>query len=197
VKHAIDLGCGSGAFGAELKRFRSCWVTGVTVSQEEAQVAGTQLDEVVVMDLEEFEPPSSRAFDLLICSHVLEHLRDPADVLRRLRRVAAPGATLLVALPNVLHWRQRLSFLQGHFRYTDGGLMDRTHYRFFDWATAADLVAAGGWSLKTRRAQGHFPALWRVPGLGRVLDRWAENLVPGLAGDQFLLECQLPAAEGR
>jgi hypothetical protein len=42
----------------------------------------------------------------------------------RLRAALVDGGTLIIALPNVLHWRQRLTFLRGTFRYTPGGIMD-------------------------------------------------------------------------
>jgi 2-polyprenyl-3-methyl-5-hydroxy-6-metoxy-1,4-benzoquinol methylase len=184
----LDVGCGSGALGQVLKARQVCRVVGVTHSLEEAVRARAVLDEVRVVNLDQFSwTPPSDIYDVIICSHVLEHLREPADLLRGLRAVSAIGTVLIVALPNVLQWRQRLAFVRGNFRYEDGGLMDRTHLRFFDWSTATELIESAGWRIKRRTAHGHVPMIWRVPFLGRGIDQLANRLAPGLAGEQFVL----------
>lgn len=183
----LDVGCGAGALGRELKRSRGCRVTGVTHSEEEARLAAEHLDEVLVRDLNEFDPEGLGQFDCVVCSHVLEHLYRPERLLRSLAPRLSPGGVLVVALPNVLHWRQRLEFFRGRFRYTRGGLMDETHYRFYDWATARGLLTASGYTLVESRACGGFPLSRHLSALGRGLDRAALRLSPGMFGFQFIL----------
>jgi SAM-dependent methyltransferase len=187
ARRVLDLGCGTGALGAHLKRQPGREVVGVTFSEEEAREARTRLDEVLVCDLEEFDPASLGRFDCVVCSHVLEHLTRPEELLRRLRASLSGGGVLVVALPNVLHWRQRLAFLRGRFEYTDGGLMDRTHYRFYDWRTARALLADSGYALTAGEADGGFPLSRFVPLFGRALDRAALRLGPGVFGVQFIM----------
>ena len=86
-----------------------------------------------------------------------------------------------------MHYRQRLAFLAGRFRYTDGGLMDRTHYRFFDWVTARDLVREAGLLLVEARADGGFPGSRFLGPLRGLLDRLAVGSFPGAFGAQFVL----------
>ncbi len=192
ARRVLDVGCGAGSLGAALKRRQPCQVFGVTGSSEEAMQAAKVLNGIEVGDLESREPPARAGiFDVIVCSHVLEHLRDPAAVLRRLRRVADERTQLIVALPNILHWRQRLVFLRGEFAYSDGGLMDRTHLRFFGWESSKRLIPEGGWVLTRASAAGRFPLLWRVPRLGRFLDRAGTRIIPALLGDQFVLIGQL------
>jgi 2-polyprenyl-3-methyl-5-hydroxy-6-metoxy-1,4-benzoquinol methylase len=187
ARRVLDLGCGNGALGAHLKRRPGREVVGVTFSEEEAREARGRLDEVVVCDLEEFDAEGLGEFDCVICSHVLEHLTRPEDLLRRLRGSLSAGGVLVVALPNVLHWRQRFEFLRGRFVYTDGGLMDRTHYRFYDWRTARALLRDCGYAETTGEADGGFPLSRFVPVFGRALDRTALRLGPGLFGVQFIM----------
>lgn len=187
----LDVGCGGGAFGAAVKAAMPCRVTGVTHSIEEAEEARRRLDRVEVADVNTFEPAELGRFDCIVCSHVLEHLLQPDQVLVRLRQCLNPGGTLLVALPNVLFWKQRLQFMRGRFRYTQGGLMDSTHFRFFDWQSAEALLRDCGLSIVERKADGSFP--WSAhlgPVLSRAVDRWALETFPGLFGFQFLLRCQ-------
>lgn len=195
ARSLLDIGCGGGAFGAAVKAQMPCVVVGVTYSEAEAAQARLALDRVEVADLNHFEPASLGEFDCIVCSHVLEHLLAPQQVLMRLRRCLKPGGTLLVALPNVLFWKQRLQFLRGRFRYTEGGLMDSTHVRFFDWHSAEALLRDAGLSIAERAADGSFPWSARLgPVLSRTIDRWALTRYPGLFGFQFVLRCEPSAA---
>jgi SAM-dependent methyltransferase len=187
----LDVGCGGGVFGAAVKAAMPCTVVGVTYSEAEAGHARRGLDRVVVADLNDFDPTPLGEFDCIVCSHVLEHLQAPQQVLQRLRACLQPGGRLVVALPNVLFWKQRLQFLAGRFRYTDGGLMDRTHVRFFDWQGADELVRDAGFAVVTRQADGGFPLSRRLGArLSAVIDRWALRRFPGLFGFQFVLCCE-------
>lgn len=187
ARRVLDLGCGTGALGAHLKRRPGLEVVGVTFSEEEAREARTRLDEVVVCDLEELDPAGLGRFDCVVCSHVLEHLTRPEELLRRLRASLTADGLLVVALPNALYWRQRFEFLRGRFEYTDGGLMDRTHYRFYDWRTARALLTDCGYAEKASEADGGFPLSRFIPFFGRALDRAALRLGPGVFGVQFIL----------
>jgi hypothetical protein len=126
---------------------------------------------------------------------VLEHLREPSLVLSRLQIALSPKATLLVALPNVLYWRQRLQFLAGRFRYTDGGLMDRTHVVFFDWTTARRLVEESSLQLVNSAAEGAFPGSHFLGAAGLALDAIALRFAPGLLATQFVLVATASARE--
>lgn len=189
----LDLGCGDGSFGVWLKSKGVHSVTGVTIHGPEASLARRSLDRVIEADLDHWQPDPEDRYDGIVASHVLEHLADPWNLLKRLRRAAKPGAWLVVALPNVLFWRQRLALLRGQFRYTDGGIMDSTHLRFFDWTTAGMLVAESGWALAGKTADGGFPgSRWTGP-LRNPIDRLACKACPGLFGFQFVFRARLCA----
>jgi SAM-dependent methyltransferase len=192
VGSVLDIGCGTGAFGAAIKSVRSCRVVGVTYSEAESTLARAQLDHVEFADLNLMDPASLGRFDCIVCSHVLEHLSDPKRQLQALRVCLGPSGILIVALPNVLHWKQRLQFMLGRFRYTEGGRMDSTHFRFFDWNTSAELLRDAGYQVDARAADGIL--LWSrllgAPLSGR-LDQAAVSLMPGLFGTQFIFRCHL------
>jgi SAM-dependent methyltransferase len=191
AKSVLDIGCGDGALGAALKRRLSCAVTGVTASEEESRRARAVLDGVVQADVEAVSLASLGTFDVVVCSHILEHLRDPRSVLNRLRSNLTRNGMLVVALPNPLVWQQRLAFLRGQFRYTEGGIMDSTHLKFFDWATASELVQTAGYQILDAVAEGGFPGSRHLPAaMGKVahgLDRAALKAYPGLFGVQFII----------
>ena len=145
----LDLGLADGSIAAMLKDM-GCGVWGVEIDQAAAEVAGAVCEEVVVADLNDMdlaERFGGQRFDVILMLDVLEHLSDPAAVLRRAKSVLAEGGWGIISLPNVAHLSLRLALLQGHFSYTDVGLLDRTHLRFFDRAGVDDLLRQAGWAM--------------------------------------------------
>ncbi|MCE9608442.1 MAG: class I SAM-dependent methyltransferase [Planctomycetia bacterium] len=187
ARRVLDVGCGTGTLGQALKNRQAVEVTGLTYSEPEAVAARKRLDRVEVCDLNAFGMCDLGNFDCIVCSHVLEHLYWPGEFLKRLSPLLSPEGRLVVALPNVLAWRQRLAFLCGRFRYADGGLMDRTHFRFFDRQTARELVSQAGYDVLSAEAQGVFPLARYLPGIGKSIDRAAVKIAPGLFGIQFII----------
>lgn len=94
---------------------------------------------------------------------------------------------LVVALPNVLHWKQRLEFLLGRFRYASGGIMDSTHFRFYDWNSPSQLVSNAGYKILSRQSDGIFPLTRLLGPLRQVVDNAALTMFPGMFGNQFII----------
>jgi 2-polyprenyl-3-methyl-5-hydroxy-6-metoxy-1,4-benzoquinol methylase len=189
VARLLDVGCGTGTLASLIKHRTGCEAVGITYSESEAKLAAQTLDTVIVSDLNQMSTELLGVFDCVICSHVLEHLYRPDQVLLKLKASLHKNGTLLVALPNVMYWHQRLQFCRGEFKYTDGGLMDRTHYRFFDRTTARELVMASGYSIAEEHAYGGFPLSRLLPWARRWLDRVATAVLPGVFAYQFVLVC--------
>jgi hypothetical protein len=51
---------------------------------------------------------------------------------------------VVISVPNVTHGSLRLALLQGRWTYTDTGLLDRTHIRFFTRDGLQELVTSAG-----------------------------------------------------
>ena len=60
---------------------------------------------------EEFEPDG--AYDVVVCSHVLEHVIDPVDLLRRMKSWLAPDGVLIACVPNALSVHRMLGVDMG------------------------------------------------------------------------------------
>ena len=194
----LDCGCGAGD-NARLLGMRGATVTAITASPAEEQEASKYCEKVLLADLNQGIPAEARSeFDVVMFSHVLEHLLDPAKALRDAARVLKKGGVLAVALPNVLTWRIRLQFLLGRFEYANGGIMDDTHVRFYTFDSGRRLLQTNGFDVVLARAEGSFP-LWIgrkiLPAQVRqAVDRWASKCFPGLFGFQ-LLYLATPATE--
>jgi SAM-dependent methyltransferase len=188
VRNVLDIGCGAGDLGEALKMKIHCKVTGLTFSEDEADLASSRLDRVEVVDLNCLSISNLEQYDCIICSHVLEHLYDPESLLRvLLEHCLTPDGFLVVALPNVLYWKQRLQFLLGRFRYTSGGIMDSTHYRFYDWNTSSQLVCNAGYQILSRKSDGIFPLSRLLGPLRQFVDGAALSTFPGFFGTQFII----------
>jgi 2-polyprenyl-3-methyl-5-hydroxy-6-metoxy-1,4-benzoquinol methylase len=142
----LDLGAADGSVARALKK-RACTVWGIEQDERAAEAASQVCDRVIVADLEAkeaFEPLGSETFDVVLALDVLEHLRDPAPVLKRAASYLTPGGIAVLSIPNVTHGALRLSLLEGRFNYTEQGLLDRTHLRFFDRHAAEQLISEAG-----------------------------------------------------
>ena len=186
---ALDCGCGAGD-NARLLSVRGWAVDGITISREEKCRASRFCEVVYIADLESGLPPEiNGSYDLVIFSHVLEHLRDPSRVLKDAGRVLMPGGHVAVALPNVLAWRYRLRFLLGQFEYEEGGIMDATHLRFYTFASGKRLLESNGFQILRAGAEGVFPLARKMalpPRVVAFLDRFVAVHWPGLFGWQLL-----------
>ena len=186
---ALDCGCGAGD-NARILSTRGWEVDGITISPDELSKASPNCKSVHIADLESGIPPAiSGGYDLVVLSHVLEHLRNPSRLLADVHRVIAPNGVVAVALPNVLSWRHRLQFLLGRFEYEEGGIMDTTHLRFYTFASGRRLLESNGFVVSIATVEGIFPLARKakLPShLIRRLDRFAGASVPGLFGWQLL-----------
>jgi SAM-dependent methyltransferase len=113
----LDAGCGSGRNMVELARHGT--VTGVELSNTSVALAreraAGEVIEGSVLEMD-FAPDS---FDLAVSLDVIEHLEDDLAAMRELRRVVAPGGSLLVTVPAYQWlWSGHDEINQHHRRYT-------------------------------------------------------------------------------
>ncbi len=98
AEHALDLGCGDGAVSAAIRSGR---LTLADVSPVALARARTRLPEAQAVELQPDEPLPFRdgAFDLVVCTETLEHVRDLQLLLSEVRRLLEPRGRLAVTTP--------------------------------------------------------------------------------------------------
>ena len=152
----LDVGCGRGGLGAELKADRpELRVHGIEYVPEVAEIAAERLDDVIAADLDALEslPEHWGPFDAIICGDVLEHLRDPARALTILRDSLSKRGVLIASIPNIRHWSVLYPLLvQDRFTYEDAGLLDRTHVHFFTLEEIGVMFTECGLKIQTASA---------------------------------------------
>ena len=148
ASRVLDVGCGHGSTGSFLKSEQKAdFVAGIEIVPEAAQEAKKVLDDVALLNLDQSKalPFPEQSFDLILCLDVLEHLVDPWQALKLLTKYLKPGGAMIISLPNVRNFRVVLPLLlQGTFQYSDSGLLDSTHLRFFTKKSSLELAAYSG-----------------------------------------------------
>lgn len=100
----LDVGCGTG-FLLERLAVEGWSGVGIDLSPDSVQLAEERLERLGFAEHvgaevgSAYEPPSG-PFDLVTVTDVLEHLEDPRECLRAIKREIAPGGLLVVSTPN-------------------------------------------------------------------------------------------------
>lgn len=198
----LDVGCGEGALSKRLAEDGN-EVLSLERDGPMAKAAAARGLQVVNRDIETDSIENLGPFDAIVCADVLEHLHDPRGALLKLRGRLTPEGRLICSIPNIAFYTVRLKVLLGEFEYTDGGIMDRTHLRFFTHQTARALLEEAGFRV-SREEVSHYLSVGPAP-LSRALNRLVERgsfgtavhrvclAFPGVFGYQFVTE-SVPSA---
>jgi 2-polyprenyl-3-methyl-5-hydroxy-6-metoxy-1,4-benzoquinol methylase len=132
-KTVLELGAASGHVTKALKSLNNV-VTAVERDARFSENLSEIADEVIITDLDWLdlrERLSGKKFEVILAGDVLEHCSKPELVLLQIHDLLTPDGYVVISLPNIAHGDVRLSLLTGTFDYSDTGLLDRTHLRFF------------------------------------------------------------------
>jgi hypothetical protein len=139
-----------------------------------------------------------RGYDTILAGDILEHLRDPEQMLAMIHAALPSGGLLFLSVPNVANLSVRLSLLFGRFDYRERGILDRTHRTFFTRASLDRALTRAGFRIE-RRAVSVIPLPLALPRLPRPLLALlsglltaATRLCPTLLGYQLLVAARRP-----
>jgi len=198
----LEFGCSTGYMSKALHDRLGATVVGVELNAEAAELAQAHLERVLVGDAEELDLEAElggERFDAILFADVLEHLRDPAALLRRVRPLLAEGGIVVASIPNIAHASVRLALLGGSWRYREQGLLDETHLRFFTREGVEDLFESAGYVIthwvrrRLEAEETEIPVPRGVPAEARA---WA-NADPEATTYQFVVRAapSEPAAQ--
>lgn len=144
-KRVLELGAASG-YMTRVLRDHGCRVTAVEYDETALDDLSEAAERAIIGDLND---PALLAgiqgqFDVVLAGDVLEHLLDPLGVLSACVGRLSSNGRVVISVPNMSHADLKLSLLQGVFNYTETGLLDKTHIRFFTFDTLMELLASAG-----------------------------------------------------
>ena len=191
AKLILDIGCGAGDTG-EILTGQGYTVDGITLSEEEKQVAGKVLRNVYVHNVEQGLPNTiTDKYDVIILSHVLEHICYPQRLLKDIRDRLSPDGILIIALPNLMHFASRWKLTIGNFKYQEYGIWDYTHFRWYTFKSAQEMLKENNYVIEKADVSGWIPFDHRIKGftptgLRNGLFKVLKKISPGLFGFQLL-----------
>ena len=143
----LDIGCGSGELGRLLKA-KGHLVYGIEIDKKSYLLSKRKLDKVLLGDISAMTIPKNfRNFDYIIFADVLEHLVNPLAVLEKVKPLLKKEGFVLISVPNIANWVMRLKLLFGIFNYSNSGLLDKTHLRFFTLKSLKRLINSAGYKI--------------------------------------------------
>jgi len=184
-EHVLDLACGDGTVASFLQEKLNIKVIGVDISNTAIKQAGKNGVEAYVVDAEGNLPFKDNTFDVVFWGDNIEHLFDPFQTLKEIKRVLKSDGRLVLSCPNMGYWRYRLYyFLNGQLPDTEWtGLPPWawSHIRFFNISI-----------LKLFLKEAGFKKITKVVGVSkRKIDQSLLNISPSLFGMITVIEASL------
>ena len=147
----LEIGCGTGNTGSELKKKgKASEVIGVDIVPEVVEAAQSKIDRVICADVEMLNLPlKNEYFDFILLGDVLEHLKNPWQVLIYLTQFLKKGGYVIASIPNVRYWKVVMKLVfKAEWKYSSDGVLDNMHLRFFTRKSILELIASA--NLKVR-----------------------------------------------
>ena len=154
-RRVLDLGCRDGTLTETYAGGND--VVGVDADRDALAEAARLGIETVWADLDQPLDLPDASFDVVVAGELLEHLRDPHQLVREARRVLRPGGTFVASVPNAFRLKGRVLFLFGRPPENDP-----THLQMFSPADVRSLLDG------FEDTQVHFVAGRLVPLHGRL-----------------------------
>lgn len=171
----LDVGCNAGFLGEELIK-KNVICDGIDVNHQALEIAKKFYRKLYMFDLSKGFPDIRTKYDYIVLADILEHLPNPAFILKESTSFLKPKGKIIISLPNVARLEIRLKLLLGNFDYEDG-ILSRDHLRFFTFLTAKHLIKDCGLSIEKI-----------IPtGLAHII-----KIFPTLTAFQFVFVCSIP-----
>lgn len=197
AKYILDIGCGSGD-NARILSNRGLTVDCITISEKEKSIAQNFCNKIYIKNIELGLPPEivMNKYDVVICSHILEHIAYPSLVLNDIKKILRDNKSILiVALPNFLSYRNRFKIFLGKFDYENSGIMDYTHLRWYTYKSGKKLLLDHGFKIIDISVDGNIPFASYLGFLPLNIKEFIKNnllkISPGLFGGQFIYTCKI------
>jgi len=184
-KTVLDLGCGQGKMAIILEGKNLYGVDIVKTATERAKKRGYKNALVVDLNREKL-PFKQEFFDSAFSLEVMEHLFDPLAVLSDLNRVLKPKGRLLISVPNVVWFLNRIFFLFGIFTDSHSVHLVSSHVRFFTIKRFSCLLKETGF--RVEKVIGTTDFITPIPGTSFL--NFIARIYPSLFAYNLFFVCR-------
>ncbi len=183
----LDVGCGAGVTLKEIYKInKNIRLHAVDVYENET------LKEINcdyrVSDITKTLPFEDSEFDCVLLGEVIEHIPNPDDLLREIRRVLKEGGTLIISTPNLVSWANRILVPLGiqplftetssevnlgrYFKVLGQGNKTQGHLKVFTHASLKEILELYGFKITQRIGNPFF-----FPFPISIIDRFFCNFI--------------------
>jgi len=138
----LDIGCNDGYLKDISDKSNNFY--GIDYSLESLEIAKNKYKSVIqknLNNLDDLTLPWENSFDVIIFGDILEHLLYPEKILNfYINNYLKKDGIVIISLPNVANFMIRINLLFGKFKYTDSGILDRTHLHLYTFKSALELI---------------------------------------------------------
>ena len=188
----LEIGSGGGNTLIEIK---SRGLASVVVGCDLFDLSNSQqknplIDKFIIANLEiENISLDLNYFDVIIAGDVLEHLTDPWEIVNKLTPFLKSGGHFIVSVPNIREFGTMYKiFFKGDFDYNpEGGILDKTHLRFFCKKNIQDLFNKKNYRVISIRPP--FDIIYRR-GIKRLFNKLTFNLFEEFMTSQYVIVTQ-------
>jgi len=163
----LDIGCATGSLLSHLK-IRGWETTGVEINGSQADYGRRKYNlDIRNLPLEENNFPSGR-FNTVLTSHLIEHLNDPASMVREVKRILIYGGSFFITTPNIQGFQAKL--FRGRWR---SAIFD--HLYLFSVKTLTRLLEDNGFIIEKISTWGGLASGTASAPVKRVFDKAAKR----------------------
>jgi len=193
----LDVGTATGTL-ARMCQKNPLRFFGVESDAHWAQIASPFYEKIWVQSVDVVDEKFLKGYEAIVLGDVLEHLAAPEAVLQKLVNLQFPDSIFIISVPNIANLWIRLNLFFGRFDYTQRGILDRTHLRFFTRKTLLAMVKNTGLeiiSIQPTPIPLELVSVFFATIPGKALHAALAHLtylMPTLLGYQFVVEAKKP-----
>ncbi len=193
----LDVGTATGTL-ARMCQKNPLRFFGVESNAHWAQIASPFYEKIRVQSIDVVDEEFLRGYKAVILGDVLEHLAAPEAVLQKLVNLQSRDSVIIISVPNIANLWIRLNLFFGRFDYTERGILDRTHLRFFTCKTLLAMIKNAGLEIVSIQATPiplELVSVFFATPPGKAFHAALARLtylLPTLLGYQFIVEAKKP-----
>ena len=179
AQRVLDAGCGNGVLCAALAG-AGMNVVGCDASESGIAVARAAFPNIQFIKQSLYDPPGALAvqkFDAVIATEVIEHLYEPAALMRFATAVLKPGGHIILSTPYHGYLKNVAIAVLGKWDRHHAPNWDGGHIKFFSRNTLNALLRSQGFEAVSWKGVGRVPGLWKSTV---VLAQWPLSNAEGV-----------------
>lgn len=144
----LEFGCANGRMTKYMSETLKCSVDIVEYDKDLFNIAIQYAETGLCGDISDFSWTKEfvgKKYDYIIFADVLEHLRNPQEVLCACKAFLNDNGLIWISVPNISHNDIIINLIEDEFEYSETGLLDETHIHFFTKKTAKKMFTEAGY----------------------------------------------------